>query len=358
MWDTFLYVSHRNRDGNVDWWVKCYTLCKPLRPGGPLIFWEIRGIVQSLEYTSKGWDMNDWLKGQWTSLKEWWDHLGVLPVDFISSRRSSTSPKKTKPGATLLDEDDCPNEHVVSSDVLISCLAFWTFRLSNHRKHLAREVLRQVIAMLPAMSLKSVYCEPLFEYPCKHMRGNDTVCRTVLAMEHRFQELYGRQQHVHIADIIMAMSAKADCGVACTWLAGVIARLSGMLDAKIPHMGLPTTPVGPPVLRGAKRARRLDDAVVKLHSIDVVRSKKARSAACYARSQEGGLAVSTARSTELTTTSNYLWQSNQCFEGVVHASVCLDASRLGGEDTLHLGIWSPQKQRAAWLPPQVFNTGL
>lgn len=118
------------------------------------------------------------------------------------------------------------------------------------------------------------------------------------------------------------------------------------------HTDLPVTPDGLPVLRGAKRARRLDVSLTAMCSIGVVRGKKARTAVQCILSCDASIAESTARSTELTTMSNYLWQSNECFDGVVQASICLDASRLGDEETLQLAFFSRQRSRVAWLPPQ------
>lgn len=157
MWGDSSYLSFRSRSGEISWWAKIYVLRAPLREGEPTVFWEVRGPVAFLGYTSASWRLSAWLNAQWSQLVAWWDMHGLVASDFVPSRKAVDSPAKSKPGAMVLESDDSPSEHVFSTELFVATFVFWSQHLKGIRRERSSQVVAQLAQFAPPPTRAAMY---------------------------------------------------------------------------------------------------------------------------------------------------------------------------------------------------------
>lgn len=93
--------------------------------------------------------------------------------------------------------------------------------------------------------------------------------------------------------------------------------------------------------RGAKKARRLDP-VVREHIISMPSGEHVST----------GLTIRNKASHKAKLLGKYFAQLGRLFRPGRTVHIMLDATRIGGEETLMVAIWCPRTRVAGWLPPQ------
>ena len=145
------------------------------------------------------------------------------------------------------------------------------------------------------------------------------------------------------------------CGRCCVWLRRVLTCMSDAAEISLIEMGSRSVQKNPEGIlqpRGQKRARRLDADVLEHMASSMVSSGRYRSAARAAKAT-GQVAPTTGRYAEEMHMASYVWSSAKEFNDVAYLSVVNDDVRAGGEKNQLGAVWSTEKQKAAWLCPQV-----
>ena len=152
--------------------------------------------------------------------------------------------------------------------------------------------------------------------------------------------------------LITLWSSTAACHAMGSWFARVLHTVSHALNIAIlsGEVGQPT-PERLPQPMGARKRRRLDPELRNSFKAAVA-EKRARNAQWHARGGGLELPSRTAGSLGETLAADYYWSSFKLLTGCDQLSVCLDASSVGGEDTMVLAAWSWQAGKGCWLVPQ------
>jgi hypothetical protein len=88
--------------------------------------------------------------------------------------------------------------------------------------------------------------------------------------------------------LLAAMVASRTCTVVKEWFERLMKDITRFVDKNVRTMQLPDHPMGLPVLRGSKRARRLNDVLSHNVAVVAVRRKKAQTASAFFASAEVG----------------------------------------------------------------------
>lgn len=343
------YLVVRDDADRVAYCAKVMCMQKSLRPGGPTVFWELRAWAGNLNFTGKTWNLASWIG----------DHLSqcvcISSEDFIASMKSATSPNKTEKWQLA----ECgyrahAKEYTCSTAVLAAWLLYGGIHFgSTDRRNRARSMLCNLVQKCsvhrgssdwsrpPASSgLCDKVVRPLPGGACSHVR--------------RLTASLAKSQSPHaIVDLLMTLAKETDCPAVKRWLGGSLRKLASEVDRFVfARSSWPSVPEGVLVMRGAKRARRIDEVVVRSVAIEVVRSKRSRTSIAYAKAT-GVMTPSSAGQSVTTEMANYVWSGNRIFNGESQLSMTYDMSFCSGKDMLAIGVYSWRTGMCMWLPPQV-----
>lgn len=354
------YFVKRLPDDTVDFSVKLHVLPPPLQPPGPQVFWELRGIVARLRFSSKH-ILGKWVKTQWPHWTKWWDFLHVPAHEFRLSARAFASPRKSTddPLDILAATEDAhahATEYCCSTRCIIGVLLYIAVAGTHIRRASAMSVLASLIYEMKGAIVKEHWLEPAQSQGCCACKVDESSgrCTHVRTCVFEMSSQFGIHKSSHLAQCLLILSSPSfrSCKAVRHWVSNVIKQLADAIDCEV-H-SLPSVPDRIPVLRGNTRARRLDNDAVHHMAVKVVQQKQARSATSYVKASGCVLAEGTARDQHKKTMSNYHWNGARDFHKVSQISLAADCSRLGGQETLTCGVYSWRLDKAMWLPPQAF----
>jgi hypothetical protein len=342
---------------------KQIILPEPQRPSGPSVFWELRTIIAALGFAGSNWKLHRW----WRSTEE--AHVGpALERAGLDTTDVRVSLKCAQ--ARAKEENEQPpdagffmQEYVASTEGMVVLLCRWAATGAQERRASAHAVLYDIIAYtiadkaadhveglgVPAGNGSHCCSRPSQHpsYPCQHCAdvakklGNPADYVTANS-QWQYQALL----------LITLWSSTAACHAMGSWFARVLHTASHALNIAIlsGEVGQPT-PERLPQPMGARKRRRLDPELRNSFKAAVA-EKRARNAQWHARGGSLDLPSRTAGSLGETLAADYYWSSFKLLTGCDQLSVCLDASSVGGEDTMVLAAWSWQAGKGCWLVPQ------
>jgi hypothetical protein len=341
---------------------KIYIFAEAARPGGPTVHWELRCIVDAWRFEGKTWEFHRWWRERRHERDQLFQAMGIHQFDCRPSLKSFTALSPDQRHPTL--ERFIVNQPVVSTRCLLALLLFYQGSLrKTSQKTAVQQVLRHVchMALKGDAAFVNASPPPVGQAPrcCKPPLTGDDVCGHCHAAYSRFQS-FGTMKHWRLWELLCSLwriALGGGCKFAECWVHSLVASLTERLDASCEAGQWPVTPEGMELLRGKKRHSTFDPMVcTTLCSLATGSKKRFRSAARMARSGNMDVDEGVARKEEEKFMAAYFDSSFAAFDGAKKQfSVALDASTLGGEDTMKLAIWSPDNDLAAWLVPQALR---
>ena len=316
------------------------------------IYWELRHAFQPLWESEEHCEVifHRWWKRAFARhLKETIEALG-LDADHlrVSVRQAHAL------GLDMEVTKWCAAEAIGSTDFVV--LALGTFACKMKRrvsKDCAQAILKDfLVCTLPNdMAMGSLAWPeegpPLLPALCEHANESGRQCRHI-------EDLEAPTNEFEVAGFVLSLVARSlRCDLAKEWLARVLNTLHEAIDARVIQgvVGR-NSPENFPVLRGRKRARRLDKNI-GAHAAEAVAAKRFRSTARMGACGNIPVPKQTARSVDSQTVVDYVYSVRDLSSQSSQLQVSLDASVIAGEDTLFMAAWWHRLQKGAWLVPQV-----
>lgn len=337
------YWTVQDETGKTNLSSKCHIFEQASRGSGPTVFHVLRDYVVTLGYTGDFY-LNQWLKETRTKREEFVGFFGLHAEDLRRSIRSAeATPGYERSGFEM-------QEYTVSTELLVHYMTDWVSWMRGERRTRAKEVQSVFIASVLGDRLGRVSLAPPGRSGrCKADSTNADWCRHI-------RPLAGRDHHGLPRLLCELHVAARKCPVCKEWYKALVRDIARHGDERLTGAALPQLPTGMPVLRGAKRARRLDSAIMSTDAVAVRKTKKRRVSTHY---YEPPVALATPdKDLAERRMACYLHRGNEEFSEVRQVSVCIDAATIGKRDILVGAVYSHKKDTAMWLPPQVSGLGL
>lgn len=251
----------------------------------------------------------------------------------------------------------CDQEASCSPALLLLHLLDWGKRLRKHRQVQARRMLAEVLQKILARRSDGDIAGDIIELPEHHGR----LCRTAPMKDGRgcahCHKILGplalTAEHCPLPSLAKLLRAAFDkysvCGMVAEWLHQMVACVAACVhDALCADLGWADNPENLRVARGKKRRRRVD-AEVKKHILKLLVAKRFRRATHASRAGAVDVARQSCADLQHQCMLSY-WQGGgvNLLSQAPQIHIACEDSVVGGESTMLLAAWHPQKEVAAY----------
>jgi len=338
---------------------KVYVFSEATQPGGPLVLWELRGMIEMWGFP-KQFEFHHWWRRQQPVRQSL---LLALRLDRMDCRPSMKALDAGKTGIPQVFWPWCVTEWIVSTKLMLGLLLHYQLAF---RKVAQRDGVKSCLKLILHRALADTAANLDATPPtgnevsaCRRPGPPDEACSHCEGARKRFMS-FGMLRHLRLWELmcsLWAIAVETGCPFAQGWLDKLLLNVASKLDNAAMSAGWPTSPEGASLPRGQKRHRRLDPVAVEVACMAAAGpNKRFRSASRMIQSGAMDLGLGTGSAHEEVFMAAYFEKTFSVFSGVRHLSIALDGTTLGGEDTMKLVVWSPCTSTAAWLPPQALGS--
>lgn len=159
-----------------------------------------------------------------------------------------------------------------------------------------------------------------------------------------------------LADAFQALFIAAQrCLVCKEWMTSLGKKVAKLMERQVALLELPHMPVGFPIHRGAKRARRIDEVMKTASSLSTCLRKRRRVGdVCDSAVSVAGGPVKD----EWLAMAIYLKVGAEHMSGVKQLSLVCDGSTVAMKDTWLIALYDANGNVGMWLPSQAEHAGL
>ena len=340
---------------------KAYLYTESERPGGPLLFWELRGAVAPLRPAKK--ELHRFIiRNAYGGARSLFEKLGLWPIDYRPSFKAFTE-------QCALSEELAADRHRwrfirreahCSTEAFITMMLRMACSLQGGRDVVARNVLTGWFSKLctgyarqhtvrrehwlPPPSIPSLCMLGTGGHACVHAEG-------LLERADARPDAHGV---FRLLCDVYDIARSQHCEYSYMWMRMLLKTVTGVVDAAHSSENWPTTVNGIQTLRGQVKRRRLDVGVQE--ALDLCRADK-RQKLSHARPNGVDVETSSCRETEEARAFYYEANTRRTMQPVTQLSSCFDASDLGCGSTLFHLAYSSRLGRGAWLIPKATGLG-
>lgn len=305
---------------------KLYIWSEPMLSTGARVTWQLRDFVLCLGYQGRFY-LHEWLKATKKKRGALCKFFGLSADEIIPSRKAVVQSDRAGTGYEV-------NEWGITTRLLLFDMLSWTSWMQGRRARVAEEVFAVCLLSCVGDCVgEIIIVPPERKEMCQPDKNNSAWCvhaRQVLRLgHHRFLELMRE---------LFVLSQR--CLVCLAWMKSLARQLVAVMDKQVMCMQLPHLPLGFPIHRGQKRARRVDEVMRSVSSLAGCTEKKRR-------------LDSHCRPAPTTVMKNYLHGGSEHFSDIKQLSINCDGSTVARKDTWVCAAYDPKENLAMWLPVQV-----
>lgn len=332
----------------------------------PGVWWELRSFARALGFTGRTWQLCAWWRRyEEKQVQELFEQVGIgagevrLSKRALEHRRADAAPDDVAAGGD--------QEMTVTTRALLLLLGRWATSSAGvlAKKANATAMLHDVISFVAALSAAQYRAQ--LEVPAAAIGHECSRAATIAGEPCRHcGDIYkqvGHPSHFAVAatqwsaqvDLVIGLMRMQSQCVACQiWLKVVVNVISTNLDAiLLGHQVGQATPEGIPQPRGLKRALRIDPEIRRVACRTAVAEGRFRNPQAMSRSGAIDLPESTAGKLNLGYAADYHWSCFAALRTQRFVHISLDATTVGGEETMAIAFWAAASGKAGWLIPQV-----
>ena len=320
------------------------------------VFWEMRTLCRSLQRTQK-WEMAEfWRRRRGRACQLLTQH--GLHVTHV---RPSLKAYQALPSQEQFEEvkDFLQNEYTVSSEAMFALLFMWAnesrdCKVKEEAQALIHDLFEQCFGKAESFwSVVRFPDERQAELQDADCEDTDAVvrCRHVVDFMRSLANI-DRERASNVVPWLLRVAA-CHCPRSWLWYTEMLQLISLMVQHQLngERSHFAASPEGMKMPMGEKRHLRLDPELRKAAQ-QAVQAKRFKSQAWCQRGGAVQVPRTTAQKFEDQWLGDYIYSLAEQAKGTRQLCLALDASVLGGEDTLVFAVWIPKTRMAGWLTPQ------
>jgi len=357
---TVRYVDNTKNPGARSQWryQKIFIFAQEVFDSGR-VFWEMRTLCRGLQRTQK-WEMSEFWRRRKARACEVLAKHGL----HVTHVRPSLEAYRSLPVQEQFQEarEFLQHEYTISTEAMFALLFMWANEardqsVRQEAQALIHDVLEQCFGQ--ADSFWSVLRFPeerqadLLEMVCEDVAAG-VRCRHVGNFV-RMSASIDRERASNVVPWLLQV-ASCDCPRSWLWYTEMVQQISLQVQHQVvgSQSHFAASPEGIRMPRGAKRHLRLDTEL-RNTALEAVRGKRFKSQAWCQRGGAVQVPRTTAQNFEAQWLGDYIFNLADQAKDTRQLCLALDASVLGGEDTLVFAAWFPKTRKAGWLTPQALG---